>query len=327
MAITEANTNALRLFRHLLRVTSYLPDEFAQVYIRNYIKCQFRRAKKPSKRTSERLKNGRNALNTLQRAADGNIESLTKVLHRAYGRSGRRRRELVNDLLREDAKFVPENGATAESLTAESLTAESTSKDGQVESPRPVLTMFLKSQAANNPPDNNRPPIRHFEPQIPKSIWERPMPLKRRRNIVKRFWASTLDKILPPLPEPEWNRLRDLATGVIPFEGPPRRRLPASPAGERSEALLSAAPFLRQSIRHAVRRQKDDEVKQRENHKINARFMRRIWASVWNHCALMTYNGETMKWTVVWGGSRSAASQALTGSAGRKDLELFEGID
>jgi Complex 1 protein (LYR family) len=321
MAAAEAKIPALRLFRHLLRATSYLPDEFAQVYAHNYIKYKFRQARKPSKHTPERLKNARSSLNTLQQATNGDIASLTKVLHRAYGRSGRRRRQLVEDLLRIDAKPALEYGAISESLAAESI-----SKEGKWESLRPVLIKFLKSQAANNPPENKRPPIRHFEPEIPKNIFERPVAMKRQRNAVKRFWASSLDKILPPLPEVEWNRLRDLATGVIPFKKPPRRRIPAGPPGERT-TLLHAAAFLKQSVQAAARPEKDARVQERKSHKINARFMRRMWASVWNQCPLMTYNGETMEWTIVWGGSRSGASQGLIGSAGRKDLELFEGMD
>lgn len=321
-ATAEAKATALHLFRHLLRATSYLPDEFAQLYIRNYIKYQFRKARNPSERTPARLKSAQNSLNTLQRAADGEIKPLTEVLHRAYGRSGRRRRELVDDLLRADAKPATENGATAECLTAESI-----NKEGKWESPRPVLNMFIRSQAANHPPDSKRPIIRQFEPQIPKNIWGRPMPLKRQRNIVKRFWASTLDKLLPPLPELEWNRLRDLATGVIPFKGPPPRRPRAGVPGERPEALLSDITFLKQPIRAAARTNKDAQLQERDKHTIDARFMRRIWAGVWNQSPLMTYNGETMEWTIVWGGSRSAASQGLTGTAGRRDLELFAGMD
>jgi len=322
MVAAKAKTTALHLFRHLLRATSYLPDEFAQLYIRNYIKYQFRRARKPSEHTPARLKKARNSLSTLQRAADGEIKPLTKVLHRAYGRSGRRRRELIDDLLRADAKSAPENGAAVESLTAESI-----NKDGRWESPRPVLNTFIRSQAANHPPDSSRPIIREFEPRIPKNIWNRPMPLKRQRNIVKRFWASTLDKLLPPLPEVEWNRLRDLATGVIPFKGPPPRRPRAGAPEEKSEALLSAVTFLNQPIRAAARADKDAQIQKRNSHIINARFMQRIWASVWNLSPLMTYNGETMEWTIVWGGSRSAASRGLAGTAGRKDVELFSGMD
>jgi hypothetical protein len=321
-AAAEARTTALHLFRHLLRAASYLPDEFAQVYVRNYIKYQFRKARKPSERTPARLKNARNSLNTLQRAADGEIKPLTEVLLRAYGRSGRRRRELVNDLLRADAKSTPENGATVESLSAESI-----NKEGEWEVPRPVLNMFIRSQAANHPPESSRPIIRQFEPQISKNTWGRPMPLKRQRNIVKRFWASTLDKLLPPLPEVEWNRLRDLATGVIPFKGPPPRRPRAGPPGERSETLLSAVTFLKQPIRAAARADKEAQLQERNKHTIDARFMRRMWASVWSQSPLMTYNGETMEWTIVWGGGRSAASQGMIGTAGRKDLELFSGID
>jgi len=318
---SEVKTPALHLFRHLIRATSYLPDEFARAYIHNYIKYKFVQARKTSEHTSRRLEKGRTSLNILQRATNGDIKCLTKVLYRAYGRSGRRRRELVQDLLRADAKLTPENGVSPESPTIESI-----NKEEKWESPRPLLTMFLKSQAAHNPPENRRPPIRHFEPEIPKNIFDRPMALKRQRNIVKRFWASTLDKILPPLPEVEWNRLRDLATGVIPFEKPPPRRIPAGAPGKET-ALLHAAAFLKQSIRTAARPAKDARLHERNRHIINARFMRRIWAGVWSQCPLMTYNGETMEWTIVWGGSRSAASRGLTGTAGKKDLELFEGLN
>jgi hypothetical protein len=322
MATAEARTRTLHLFRHLLRAASYFPDEFAQLYIRSYIKNLFIRGKAPSEHTSARLEHARSSLNTLQRAADGEVKSLTKVLLRAYGRAGRRRRELMVDLLQADANSMPENGETVESITAESL-----NKEGKWKSRGPVLDMLSKSQAANHPPDSGRHKIRQLEPQIPKTIWERPMPIKRQQNFEHNFWASTVDKLLPPLPELEWNRLRDLATGVIPFKGPPPRRPRAGLPGEKEESLLSAATYLKQSIRAAARPEKDARVQDKDKHKITPRFMRRMWANVWNQSPLMSYNGETMEWTIVWGGSRSAASKGLMGSAGKKDLELFAGID
>ena len=319
MATAEAKATTRHLFRALLRAASYLPDEFAQTYIHNHIIHRFRAA---SKITPARLQDARGALNTLQRANNGEIKPLTKVLHLAYGRTGRRRRELIVALLRADAKPLQDPDLP----TAVSV-SDGGGSDGSSQSPRPVFDMFVRSQSLNHPPDTSRVKIRHLEPQIPEeSIWGKPVALRRQRSLRHRWWSETLNKLLPPLPEPEWNRLRDLATGVIPFEGPPiRRRQLVLSDGKPAESLNISC--FKTPIRHAVRHSQDNRQKTMNRHKINARFMRRMWANVWNLTPKMCYDGEIMEWTVTWGGGRSAASNGRAGSAGKADLELFEGIE
>lgn len=319
MVIVEAKTTTRHLFRALLRAASYLPDEFARTYIHNHIIHRFRTA---SEITTARLQDARGSLNILQRASRGEIKPLTKVMYLAYGRTGRRRRELVAALLRADAK--PMQGTdppAAPPVFKEGHAAESPSF------PRPVFDAFLRSQSLNHPPYTSRAKIRHLHPQIPKeNIWGRPLALKRQRGLRHKWWSETLNKLLPPLPELEWNRLKDLATGLIPFEGPPRRRstrlLPKRNPGESLE--LS---FLRNPIRHTIRHSLDNCQKTMHQHQINARFMRRIWANVWGLTSKMSYDSESMKWIVTWGGGRSAASNGRVGTVGRVDLELFEGAD
>jgi hypothetical protein len=319
MAAVEAKTTARHLFRALLRAASYLPDEFARTYIHNHIIHRFRTA---SKITPARLQDARGDLNVLQRASMGEIKPLTKVMHLSYGRTGRRRRELIVALLRADAKPMQETDpSAAPPVFKEGHTAESPP------SPRPVFDTFLQSQSLNHPPDTSRVKIRHLQPQIPKeNIWGRPVALKRQRGLRHKWWSETLNKLLPPLPELEWNRLKDLATGVIPFEGPPpRRSTRLSPKRKPREVLELSS--LKNPIRHAVRHSLDNRQKTMHQHEINARFMRRIWANVWNLTPKMSYDGESIEWIVTWGGGRSAASNGRVGSVGRADLELFEGVD
>lgn len=324
MASAEAKTTARHLLRSLLRAASYLPDELARTYIHGHIIQRFRKA---SAITPTRLQDARNSLNTLQRATNGEINPLRSVLYMTYGRTGRRRRELVIALLR------PESLPPSASLPfAEKADDDVGTQDDDFAASRPMLRAFLKSQKNNN--SSGWPKLalmRHLEPQIPEeNIWGRPLALKRQKNIKHRFWAKTLSRILPPLPEAEWDMLRDLATGVLPYKGSPPRRARAVSTVEITDeeppSLLSLG-YLKQPIGAAARHDEANPLKSMNRHHISRRFMRRIWASVWNVTPKMTYDAETKKWTVTWGDSTSAASQGLVGTAGKADLALFEGVD
>jgi hypothetical protein len=217
--------------------------------------------------------------------------------------------------------------ASEKGLEAEAIVAKNIDLDGNWKSPRPLFDRLIRSQATHHPPDSPRSKIRRFKPQFPKTIWDTPVAMKRRKNIVRAFWADLLDKIQPPLPEAEWNRLRDLTTGVIPFKEPPPRRAPAIQERYDSHHSLLSSAYLTTPVRAAARPERDTrEHKIRKQH-ITARFMRRIFATVWSHSPLASYNGETGEWTVVWGGGKSAASRGLAGSPGSSDLELFEEKD
>jgi hypothetical protein len=236
----------------------------------------------------------------------------------AYGRAGRRRRELVSILqqLRIDPlpKVVPV-------LLKKKFGVNFPDQDPEAH--HKLLQSLLSTQAHKADGGATRGQIRHLEPKIPKeNIWGRPLASCRRRNLIHRFWASTFEKLLPPLHEAEWNRLRDLATGVIPFEGvPPRRSYKLPPP----KAFLSARN-LKQPIQESARHLLGPRLDIINQHHITARFMRRRWGDIWSQSSKVSYDEDSKEWIITWGGGISAGSRGLLGVPGRRDLELFEGF-
>jgi Complex 1 protein (LYR family) len=304
----------LHLFRALLRASSYLPDEFARAYIRNHISYRFRIA---SSITPARLQTARRVLSTLQRANNGAVAPLKKVLKHAYGRAGKRRQELVSIF-----EQLRRNPLSEKVLNI----AQKRLGIDRVKDPlayQTLLLSFMRSQAWRSGAGEARGKIRHFEPQIPEeNIWGRPIAHCRRRNITRKFWTSTLKKLLPPLPEAEWNRLRDLATGAIPFRGAPPRRSHHLPT---EKAFLSPSN-LKLPIHRSARELLEPSHRIDQQHHIKARFMRRLWGDIWQETPKVCYDNENAKWAITWGGGHSAESRGVLSIPGRKDLELFEGI-
>ncbi|KAI9733817.1 MAG: hypothetical protein M1818_007084 [Claussenomyces sp. TS43310] len=314
--VVQANLDALHLCRALLRAASYLPDEFARTYIHGHIIYRFRNA---SQITPARLHDARKSAHTLQRAADGETKPLLRVLYMAYGRTGKRRRELMNRLNASDA-----GQSSAEVSMAQGPATDLTDHRGRWKETPSRFEQLLRSQVRHQPPGSSRSQIKGLKPNIPKeSIWGRPLPLKRQANIKRRFMATTLDRILPPLPEQQFNRLRDLATGVIPFEPPPPRRKPAR-GSTISEGMMPHPTYLKLPTRVAHRLGDRANV---DRHKIRPRFMRRLWGQVWGLSNVMLApEDKSMKFEIVWGGARSTTARGQFSSPSKSDMELFEGL-
>jgi hypothetical protein len=125
-----AATKPLHLLRALLREASYLPDATARGYFRRYIVSRYK-AYQPkenatasfdvkavekyrhrsfkrrqiaiiNERTRPMLRKGQKGLNFLRRANQGEIPCLQKALYFAYGRLGRRKYALLDNLLKPD---------------------------------------------------------------------------------------------------------------------------------------------------------------------------------------------------------------------------------
>ena len=127
---TPSQTRSLHLLRSLLREASYLPDATARDYFRRYIVARFK-AYQPrpnatasfdvqavdkyrhksfkrrhigviSERTAQQQRKAQKGLNLLRRANQGETPCLQKVLWFTYGRLGRRKYALLDDLLKPD---------------------------------------------------------------------------------------------------------------------------------------------------------------------------------------------------------------------------------
>lgn len=141
-----------------------------------------------------------------------------------------------------------------------------------------------------------------------------------------RWKADVLDKILPALPAVEWDRLRDLATGVLAPEGAMEKRTKVG-VGKSQEGSLLTAEYLKTPITHAHAKVKDAEILSRGRHELTPKFMKRLYAELWSLSPKMEWDLEKRDWVYTWGGSRSAASRGEVGRLVQRDLQLFEGIE
>ncbi len=294
-------TNALHLYRALLRECTYLPDSQARTYLRDHVIRSYRkylprkqkwRDEIPLPRQVALLHRGRKGLSILRRANEGYIKPLQNVLFWTYGRKGRRRRELMDKLMEEE---IPRDHKAVEALS-------DNHKFSRKWMPPSMVIALLHSQAKNTEhldrmvtgSNNNLRP----KPDIPeKNTWGRQMPEKRVKNLMRKWYAKHVDRLLPPMPEPEFERLQALSDGMLGRnEGPvSRRKRAVDGLAERSpiinERLLLEGP--RKS--HAL-----STYAQRRPHHLTSRLLQRTWLKIFNHVPLMIWDAAKEKWEVKW---------------------------
>ena len=310
----------LHLYRSLLRESSHLPDSSARTYIRSHIISRFRSYHPRRKDVSSRyewkkrisliasrqtalFKAARRGLLYLQRANDGHPRHLGKILLMTYGRVGKRRHELLQTLLVPD---VPNDQAAVEKMSDPASQG--------VPHPSRQLQALIKSQAGRKESFFSRTARPTLQPEIPeKNAWGRPMPMNRVRNIKRRWYGQVLDRVMPPLPEGEWKRLRGLASGTIRWEGPIPRRGPDKGDvfndGTFKGTLTGGQRFLSRP------------------HQLTPRYMRRLWAKVFAQCPLMKKNESARSgWEIIWGDTKNNTEVSFQPMRGG-DMAMFEGVD
>lgn len=293
-------TNALHLYRALLRECTYLPDSQARTYLRGHVIRSYRnylpRNEKSRKeiglpRQAALLSRGRKGLSVLRRANEGYIRPLQKVLCLTYGRKGKRRRELMDKLMQEDD---PPDREAVEALSGNHVYTRSWK-------PPSVVKALLISQAKNGEHLDRlvTGPIKLSpRPTVPeKNSWGRQMPEKRVKNLMRKWYAKQADRLLPPLPEAEYERLHALSDGKIgENEGPIRRRKqPVDRAAETtqvvSEKLLLEGPQKSMTFEAYV---------QGRPHHLTSRLLQRIWLNIFHHVPMMTWDPARRQWEVKW---------------------------
>lgn len=314
------------LLRALLREAVDLPDGFARQWVKQHTLSSFRAygpgssrvqaGRVPEERILKKLRDGRRALSKLQLANGGHIPSLQKILMHAYGRTGKRRMELMRPLLRgsEDGDIEASHGSENTLVERETrndprledmegdeedtaLAPDGTSStDYSHDLPQQLLSL-LQSQMQHGPPTLTRSNPRKLKPTIPElNTWLRPMPQKRVKNMQKQHYAKLLDQVLPPLPQAEWDRLKDLATERTSSEP---HKPKSSKAGSLGQNMHSAMGALDVAVRYG---KPPLRLKRREPRPaINRRTMRRMYAKVFSQCPLMQYDETRREWNVTWG--------------------------
>jgi len=257
--VSKYRQASLHLYRSLLRECTYLPDSIARREISRQIIHRFR-AHQPKKdgsssrnsdgyrsfdtRIEKHLKTGRQALRTLQKANNGGLVSLRLVLRHAYGRTGKRRHELLQPLLqpsRASLEIKRKEGISAGTddnvhpwdLTTVPIPDIFVAKkhkskaviEYHIDPQYGPLKAILVSQSRLSSHLHNVLRIKEHIPHIPTTnSWGRSMPRKRVKNLAIKNYSHLIDRVLPPLPEEEWTRLFELVNGSRELEQPPKRR-------------------------------------------------------------------------------------------------------
>lgn len=296
-------------------------------------------------RTDEKLRFGNRALNYLRRTNNGELRCVERVLMAAYGRWGRRKHTLMRPLLLPESPEEPMDaehpGSAQQAYYSDKefldfFDAPKEVDKGEIQvhisrkfaKLRAVLRAQKRAGELGGPSYGLDP---NYLTYPAKNLWLRPMPIKRGRNNVKKWWEQTMDKLLPPLPEEEFKRLEGLSVGTLKWDGlVPRRRpgidrFPPEPESEelaqkRSRQIINSGLWFEKPSA-AVR--VPGSVSRDRPHNITPRFMRRIYARVLDRCCKLEWNELRNSWIAIWGNSREARNKTRP----MADLSLFEGVD
>lgn len=333
---TPEATFARHVLRSILRECTYFPDSFAADYIKRHALSRFRtneykaweNGEQFQSRSQLRRKEARSVISTLQRANEGQRSCLLKVLNMAYGRTGRRRHELMKPLLYVEGQNEILNAAMSPGM-AESgedyspfdasngrRPATATNKSSKL-SPKtpldltPQLRALLMSQIQAKPLNTVRHNPKTIEPKIPElNSWLRPMPQNRIRNIRKKQYAMLLDRVQAPLPTEEWERLRELASGRARLERPgPKRTMAAAHSGKDETANESQREKSALELVARYGRVPKKAFGCRTVDWIKDRFMQRLYAKVFVQCPFIEWDSTKEAWKVTWGSHALLASE------------------
>ena len=341
----DESFEARSYLRAFLRESSYLADSVARQRIRRLIRGSFRGHERKLKdswrqhdvlleeRVEKWYKDARRKLSVLRRSNEGDPNCLKRVLLEAYGRTGKRRRELLRPLLlsstlrplllpsireqsseiaadqghQEDTRSSDGPSAGTDEMADDTEAGESDEPfhvDSQNQpntkfEPRPLppqLAALLRSQIKSAPPVITRINPRRLEADVPElNTWLRPMPQKRLKNLHHNHYAELLSRALPPLPGDEWERLRGIASGEVKIEASKRRRSQSPSAGGPSGLKPTALDIVAQY----------GKVPQKSTLASRGgwsqRTLRRLYVKVFSQCPIMHFDEHKKEWRVTWG--------------------------
>jgi hypothetical protein len=362
--------SALSQLRALLREASYLPDATARTYFRRYIVSRFK-AYQPkqnatasydvaaleryrhrsfkrrqiaiiNERTRPMLRKGQKGLNFLRRANQGELPALQKVLFFAYGRMGRRKYALLENLLRPDA--IMDGGAAPSADTQGPAPLQklyysnkrylhffdapvATSKTHytiNISARYSRLRAVLKSQHQKGISIQRELKGPAMKTPI-NNVWERAMPIKRARNNVRRWYAETMTRLLPPLPTSEWDKIHAMIAGDERISLVKRR----GRGTELSPVSVSDNELFETTVAEAIALDKpslaDKPAGMQRPHSITPKFMRRLYTRILTLCCKVEYDLEQKRWKAIWGDPMRAIKPKLYNVP--TDESLFADVD
>ncbi|CAI9631735.1 unnamed protein product [Alternaria burnsii] len=360
----------VHLLRALLREASYLPDATARTYFRRYIVHRYK-AYQPTQnataalhvhavdkyrhrsfkrrqtaiineRTRPLLRRGLKSLNFLRRANQGEIPCLQKVLFFAYGRMGRRKYALLENILKPDR--IMDGGAIAASNEAGPAplqklycsnkrylqyfdapkAATKTHHTIKISSRYSRLRAVLRTQHEKAISMNRGLKSSALKTPINNS-WERPMPIKRACNNVRRWYAETMTRMLPPLPTEEWDNIYAMMVGDRKIGLVKRRgRGTALNADPVTEDELFAST-VEKGIALDKPSKADKPAGIQRPHAITTRFMQRMYTKLLMLCCKLEWDDDQKRWKAIWGEAMKTIKPSLYNTP--TDEMLFAGVD
>jgi hypothetical protein len=288
------------------------------------------------------LRKAHKGLNLLRRANQGEMPCLQKVLFFAYGRMGRRKFALLAPLLRPDP--IMDGGALPPPNAHDPAPLQKLYYSNKrylhfFNAPTPaskthytisISDHFSRLRAVLRSQHRKGLSI-HRELKGPvlktpiNNAWERAMPIKRARNNVRRWYAETMTRILPPLPTDEWDKMRAMMLGDQPVDLVARRAKGLVLAPDHVTADDLFASTVEQAMALSKPSRADKPAGMQRPHAITPKFMRRMYAKVLTLCCKLNYDEETKRWGVTWGEpSKSINPKLYTAPT---DQHLFAGVD
>ncbi|KAG9203384.1 hypothetical protein G6514_003038 [Epicoccum nigrum] len=346
-----AHTKSLHLLRALLREASYLPDVTARDYFRRYIVARFK-AYQPkanatasfdvkavdkfrhrsfkrrhegiiNERAGQQQRKAQKSLNLLRRATQGEGRIVQKLLWVAYGRLGRRKYALLEGLLKPDPAW-PAGPTPLQQLYHSDLRclqyfdAPTRSKDNTawhlaISRQYPRLREVVRTQVHKGIA-LRREMKKPFLATPIVNTWLQPMPLKRAVNNVRRWYAETMTRLLPPLPAAEWDRVDALSKGRQRIDFVKRRTPVAASAPPSHDVAMAEETSLEQLVQRSLAMDKPTKVEKArsigKSHLLTARYMQRMYLRLLSLSCKLEYNDTKKRWDVIWGDSSKGAKPA-----------------
>ncbi|CAL5872141.1 uncharacterized protein PFLUO_LOCUS6399 [Penicillium psychrofluorescens] len=307
------------VLRTLLRDASYLPDPVARRYMHDWVIQRFRIVghRKQTKDTLRALdKTARATTQLLRKAQVGRLRSLTKVLYMSYGRTGRRRHELLAEML---AEPVP-----ADTEAVRHVVTNKKTNFGDDWQPPAIVMALLKSQI-NNPEIQQRRPraqVKTVAPSIPsQNSWGQPVPHVRKVNLRQKWYQDVLDSLLPPLPDNILRTLDGLVDGTVRWtrvkqRTPAKRTFKEGKVGEEDKADEN----LFKDLTLGLAKEDTFDHEGGRAHDINYRFMRHHWRRVSALVPRISRDETWNRWDIWWDRPKPAAQYAFTLKDSARDM-------
>ncbi|KAI0127251.1 hypothetical protein BJ170DRAFT_683097 [Xylariales sp. AK1849] len=230
--IPQSNS-ALHLYRHLLREATYLPP-LCRPWTSDRIKARFRDCYDAIE-AKPYIKQAHRNLRFLRAANAGHVERMRRLCYLATGRLGKRRRQLASAYLTKppptDSAALDDGKPPISAAMRQMQAASAKADDEPMKVKKTANTVghtwlenwdigMVKAvgqaqvdRQTTKWPNEVRRTVDPKRVLPAENCWGVPLKPKTVTNKHKRFWVTILANLMPPLPQGEWDALKDLTLG------------------------------------------------------------------------------------------------------------------